>query len=112
LPHRLYTNENFPRQAAERLRQLGHDVVTVLEDGLANQNTPDPKVLARATALNRAVVTMNRQDFIRLHADVESHAGIIVCRAEADPLSLAKRVHDQIDPQPTLTNQLIRIQRA
>jgi hypothetical protein len=26
---RLYTNENFPRPAAEELRLLGHDVLTV-----------------------------------------------------------------------------------
>ena len=113
MPHRLYTNENFPRQAVERLRELGHDVVTVFGDGLANRNVPDPDVLARATALSRAVVTMNRSDFIRLHSVVQQHAGIVVCRADdLNPVGLAERVHGQIDKQPSLTNQLIRIQRV
>jgi hypothetical protein len=30
-------NENFPQLAVEELRRLGHDVLTVLEAGRANQ---------------------------------------------------------------------------
>lgn len=32
---RLYANENFPRQVAIILRELGHDVLTVQEAGNA-----------------------------------------------------------------------------
>jgi len=38
---RLYTNENFPRPAAEELRRFGHDVLTVQEAGLSGRAIPD-----------------------------------------------------------------------
>ena len=76
---RLYSNENFPQLGVAALRQLGHDVLTVLEAGRANQAIPDEAVLAFATADNRAVLTLNRRDFIRLHYQFPEHAGIIVC---------------------------------
>ena len=36
----LYADENFPLRAVEELRRLGHDVLTVLEDGRANNPLP------------------------------------------------------------------------
>ena len=45
---RLYSNENFPQLAVEVLRQLGHDVLTVLETGRANQAIPDEEALTFA----------------------------------------------------------------
>ena len=53
---RLYTNENFPQPAVERLRELGHDVTTTLQDGRANTGIPDRQVLSRASELSRVVV--------------------------------------------------------
>ena len=63
----LYANENFPLAAVEGLRVLGHDVLTSLEAGTANQAIPDDRVLAFASDLGRAVLTHNRLDFKRLH---------------------------------------------
>jgi hypothetical protein len=37
----LYADENFPLRVVEELRRLGHDVITVLEDGRANQSVTD-----------------------------------------------------------------------
>jgi Domain of unknown function (DUF5615) len=45
---RLYANENFPLQAVEELRQLGHDVLTTQQTGKAGQAIPDAQVLAFA----------------------------------------------------------------
>ncbi|HEU5015085.1 MAG TPA: DUF5615 family PIN-like protein [Roseiflexaceae bacterium] len=53
---RLYTNENFPMPVVEALRRRGHDVLTVFEDGNANQRIGDEAVLAFATADYRALV--------------------------------------------------------
>lgn len=64
---RLYSNENFPLPVVENLRAKGHDVVTIQEAGHADAALPDEKVLALATAENRALVTLNRLHFIRLH---------------------------------------------
>jgi predicted nucleic acid-binding protein len=80
----LYANENFPRQVVEALRALGHDVLTTAEAGNAGRALPDAEVLAFAREAGRAVVTLNRRDFIRLHAAVAEHAGIVVCTQDAD----------------------------
>lgn len=112
VPHRLYSNENFPLPAVELLRHLGHDVVTILEDGLANRSTPDATVLERATALQRAVLTLNRHDFRRLHVNHQNHAGIVVCTADRDAQGLAQRIHEQVNGLPALEGQLVVVQRG
>jgi hypothetical protein len=63
-----------------------------------------------ATAAGRAVVTFNRWHFIRLHSEVLSHAGIIVCTRDDDVLALATRIHQSLQRIPTLQGQ-IRINR-
>jgi hypothetical protein len=45
----IYSNENFPKRVGEKLRRLGHDVLTSYEAGQANQKIPDDQVLAYAT---------------------------------------------------------------
>ena len=81
---RLYANENFPLPVVERLRALGHDVLTVREAGKADQSLPDPEVLAFAAREGRAVLTLNRLHFIRLHRHSANHAGIVVCTFDPD----------------------------
>ena len=56
----LYADENFPLRVVEELRRLGHDVLTALEAGRANQSIADHDLLARATEVNRALLTLNR----------------------------------------------------
>ncbi len=63
----LYADEQFPRVVVELLRNLDHDVLTVQAAGKANQKIPDEEVLAFAISENRAVLTINRGDFIQLH---------------------------------------------
>lgn len=50
----LSANENFPYQVVQALRGLGHDVLTSLEAGNANQSIPDEQVLEFATQNRRA----------------------------------------------------------
>ncbi len=109
---RLYSNENFPLRAVRELRARGHDVLTSQEAGRANQKIPDDEVLRYATGQQRAVLTLNRLDFFRLHRDVAgSHAGIIACTRDADSASLARRIHQAIEAAGELDGQLIRIVR-
>ncbi len=108
---RLYANENFPFPVVEELRKLGHDVLTVLETGKAGQKFDDPDVLAFARSLDRAVVTLNRKHFIRLHSQLPDHAGIIACTVDADFAGQAGRIHAAITPLANLTGQLIRVNR-
>lgn len=108
---RLYANENFPLPAVEKLRALGHDVLTLQETGKADQAMPDDKVLEFAAAENRAVLTLNRRHFMRLHRENPRHAGIIVCTVDADFAGQAERIHQAVGSQASLAGQLIRVNR-
>ena len=81
---RLYANENFPHPVVLELRRLGHDVLTVQETGKADQALPDEAVLKLAADEGRAVLTINRLHFIRLHRSQPHHAGIVVCTFAPD----------------------------
>ncbi len=108
---RLYSNENFPRLTVEHLRRLGHDVLTTNEARQSNQGIPDPSVLAYATAEGRAVVTLNRQDFLKLHRRVPDHPGIVVCTNNEDRLELAQCIHEAVESVTDLRGKLIRVYR-
>ncbi|MCI0534505.1 MAG: DUF5615 family PIN-like protein [Verrucomicrobiales bacterium] len=105
----LYSNENFDKRIVLELRRLGHDVLTSFEAGRANQRIDDADVLQFATQENRAVLTYNRRDFIRLHNSNPQHAGIIVCTDDRDVLALAARIHTELIRHTSLKAQLIRI---
>ncbi len=107
----LYSNENFDNRAVRELRRLGHDVLTSLESGRANQRITDEDVLNFAMQESRAVLTCNRRHFVRLHKQNRQHAGIIVCTDDPDPTALAARIHAEISKYPALKGGLIRITR-
>jgi predicted nuclease of predicted toxin-antitoxin system len=106
---KLYADEQFPYLATSRLRELGHDILTVQSAGRANQSIPDDEVLAFATAQSRAVLTLNRRDFVRLHRESQDHAGIITCTDDADKVRLAERIDLALQAEATLISQLIRV---
>jgi predicted nuclease of predicted toxin-antitoxin system len=99
----LYANENFPYQVVEALRKLGHDVLTVQEAGKGGQEIRDDEVLAFATEQNRAVVTINRRDFIRLHSSDPTQ--------DIDTEGQAKRIDQAIQTVKDLAGQLLRVNR-
>ena len=106
---RLYSNENFPLPVVLRLRELGHDVLTSFDAGNANQGILDPEVLAFAVAAGRCLLTLNRKDFMRLHRENPRHAGIVVCREDADFTRQAERIHAALPDGPA--GKLIRVNR-
>lgn len=108
---RLYSNENFPLPVVQELRRLGHDVLTVREAGNADQAVPDDEVLAFACSEQRAVLTLNRRDFINLHNSQPQHFGIIVCTYDADFMGQAQRIHEAIESLAPLAEQLLRVNR-
>jgi Domain of unknown function (DUF5615) len=109
---KFYANENFRRPVVKALQNLGHDVLTTLEAGNANQGISDEEVLEFAKAKNRIVLTFNRKHFIRLHRHNPNHAGIMVCTEDKDPVALANRIQDAILEQgEVFDNQLVRINR-
>lgn len=108
----FYSNENFPLPVVEKLRELGYDVLTIQEAGKADEALPDAKVLEFATGENRAVLTLNRLHFLRLHRQQPSHAGIIVCKFDPNFAAQAQRIHRTIADKESLAGQLIRVNRV
>ena len=109
---RLYSNENFHYRVVEALRAMGHDVLTSLEAGRANQRIADDEVLRFASLEKRAVLTFNKLHFIRLHRAVNGmHEGIIVCSEDHDTSALAQRIDEAIRQAGPLSGQLLRVHR-
>lgn len=108
---RLFADENFPLPVVEELRHLGHDVITALQAGMANQQIPDDVLLTSATSENRAVLTLNRRHFVRLHNAGARHAGIIVCTFDPEFVRQAIRIDGALRSSVDLERQLIRVNR-
>ena len=59
----------------------------------------------------RAILTLNRLDFKRLHIQVPDHAGIIICTEDPDRLGQAQRIAESVAATGELGGQLIRVYR-
>ncbi|MEM6395525.1 MAG: DUF5615 family PIN-like protein [Bacteroidota bacterium] len=105
----LLADEDFPFPAVLRLRELGFDIVTLQNLGLAGIGLQDIQVLELARILKRAVVTCNRRDFIKLHKETSSHFGILVCTRNPDHISLAETIHFQLEKSLNTENVLLKI---
>jgi uncharacterized protein with PIN domain len=71
---RFYVDEHVSRAVVQGLRQRGVDVLTVSDAGL--RSATDEEHLRRASMEGRVLFTQD-SDFLRLHTDVASHAGIV-----------------------------------
>ena len=107
----LYADEDFPYPVVERLRLLGHDVLTTFEAGQANQAITDADQLAFATNLGRAILTRNRRHFITLHKHFAHHAGIISITDDPDLDGQARRIDEAITSYDTLADRHLRVNR-
>ena len=93
---RFYSNENFPQPVVEALRSLGHDVLTSLDAGRANQRIEDADVLAFAHSQERTLLTLNRRHFRRLHSASDPHHGIVACTEDLDFERQARRIDEEV----------------
>lgn len=85
---RILIDENMSsRRLADRLRAAGHEVVLATDVGLATVS--DARVMARAAAEGRPVLTRDHGDFADLHDLVIAvgghHPGVLVVRFDNDP---------------------------
>ena len=94
----------------EELRLLGYDVLTIQETSKAGKSVPDEEVMDFAIAEGRALLTLNRKHFIRIHRVNRKHMGIIVCTFDPDFIGQARRIYTAINSQK-LSGQLIRVNR-
>jgi len=100
-------------ELVNQLRQLGYDVLTSYDAGQANQAIKDEKVLAFAHERRRAVITLNREDFITLHKQGREHSGILIAKEDRDYQGQAAMLNEFLsttDAQP-LKGRLIRIKK-
>jgi hypothetical protein len=108
---KFYTNENFPLPAVQALRILGHDVLTSLDAGRANQSLPDEDVLDFAHQQDRILLTLNRKHFIKLHLANFEHSGIIACTFDPDYQGLASRISEATQQNESMIGKLVRVNR-
>ncbi len=108
---KFYADENFPLDTVIELRRLGHDVLTAFEDRRSHRGIADEKVLTRASKLSRAVLTINRRDFLRLHRIDDDHSGVIICTQDPEFSRQAQIIHRNCGPHKDLYGQLIRVYR-
>ncbi|MBX3054274.1 MAG: DUF5615 family PIN-like protein [Caldilineaceae bacterium] len=107
----LYADENFPHPVVDALRTAGHDVLTIQDDGKANQRFPDDALLARTSELGRVLLTTNRKYFLRLHRESAAHAEIIICTCDPDPQGQALRIDEILRSDMPLIGKLLRVNR-
>jgi len=108
----VYLDEDVSALVAVLLRARGFEVLTARDDNRLGQ--ADPAQLARATALERCMVTHNRVDFENLHRTFVNtghpHFGIIVATRRS-PQEIARRVSVLLNTfaADDLCNQLLYV---
>lgn len=71
---KFYLDEHVSKAVAKGLRRRGVDVITVVEAGLLSAT--DEEHLERAKSERRTIFTQD-DDFLRIHAAGNEHAGIV-----------------------------------
>jgi predicted nuclease of predicted toxin-antitoxin system len=108
---RLLADENFPFPVVEALRSFGYDILTLSDLGKAGQALTDIAVLKLASDDARAVLTLNRKHFVRLHQSSPEHSGIVVCSFDLDFDGQAKRIRAALGAHSLIAGQLLRVNR-
>ena len=86
-------DENLPASSAAILETAGHDVDTVIGEGLTG--ALDPEVVAAATTAGRILISLDRGLGDIRRYPPGSHAGIVVLRpADQSPATVSKAIAD------------------
>jgi hypothetical protein len=101
----------FRSLSSKRCVESGTTWSPFSDAGKAGHALTDKAILELAAADQRAVVTLNRRHFVRLHGAEPNHAGIIVCSFDLDFDGQAARVDQAIATQASTVGRLIRVNR-
>ena len=98
---RLYTDEDVNTALAEQLQQQGYDVLSCYAADNAGKRLSDGWQLAYAAQHERAIVTHNIADYIRLDkawkAQQREHWGIIIVRQDTTIGDLVRRARRHLE---------------
>jgi hypothetical protein len=98
---RLYTDEMISPALARALRRAGYQAESCGEAGLSGQSIADAEQLDYATEHDRAILTFNVRDFIKLDQGYEAvdrrHAGIVLAPQIDDLGALLRYVQRHLD---------------
>jgi hypothetical protein len=108
---RAYSPTRTFRSQSSKCCVISATTSSLLRNGKAGQAITDKAILELAAADQRAIVTLNRKHFVRLHKADPSHAGIIVCSLDLDFDGQAARVHEALAASESMTGHLIRVNR-
>ncbi len=90
---RFKLDENLPASSAAILETAGHDVDTVVDEGLTG--APDTDVVAAASAEGRILISLDRGLGDIRRYPPGSHAGIVVLRlTDQSPETVSKAIAD------------------
>ena len=108
---RLLIDENLSPTIAEALRADGIDACHVRDRGLLAAK--DAKVLGRAFAEDRILVTANVGDFLEMARARDVHAGIVFIEdaglVRHEQLEVVRRAVRAIEKHGDMVNQILRI---
>jgi len=106
-------DENLPGEFAELLRAVGHDALTVLDEGIVG--APDAEILLRCQEERRALMTLDL-DFSDLRTyPPGDYLGLVVFRVRSQNkkilISTLRKVIPLLDEEP-LANHLWIVEEA
>ncbi|MEM1269341.1 MAG: DUF5615 family PIN-like protein [Bacteroidota bacterium] len=99
---RFKLDENLPTEAADLLREAGHDAATILDQDMGGD--PDPSVAAICRTENRVLVTFDT-DFADIRAyPPDAHFGLLVFRLKRQDkqsvLTVLRRILPLLSKEP------------
>jgi predicted nuclease of predicted toxin-antitoxin system len=107
----LLADENIPRLAVEMLRQLGHEVKWVIEEGL--QGADDDVLYNLAVSEQRVVVSFDDYFSQRTYAESVRPAGVVTLKFKPkDTQEVTDRLRDALAAVGDLNNRLIFVHRT
>ncbi|NJC27614.1 DUF5615 family PIN-like protein [Neolewinella antarctica] len=108
----LLADEDFNQKVIPLLRDAGYDITSIKDLGLDRQWFSDNKVLELAIEKDRIILTHNWRDFKKLHAQVETHPGILACFQTSDYIFLAERIQQHLSEQETFRSTYHKLTKA